>query len=117
VIEVVDGPRRQQLSQGHLTQRGMQSSAIEVAFGDEVRQPREVLGPEASEVLNELVEGRIGVAVGVREAVELRERDRRTALQDALRAIDPVGQLAGDEVPHHVVRTPAVGGHIGRIGP
>ena len=51
------------------------------------------------------------------EAVEPIEWHVRAVLEDALRALDPVGQLAGDQVPDDVPRTPAVLGHIRRVGP
>ena len=68
-------------------------------------------------MLDQLVEARIGIALGMGESVELLERQRGAVLQDALRPLDPVGQLAGDEVPDDVVRAPAVLGDVGRIGP
>ena len=81
------------------------------------RKAGEVRGAQGGESVEELVEGRIGVAVLVGEALEAVERTVDAMLEDALGAGDPVGELAGDEVAEHVPRPPAVVGHVGGVGP
>jgi arylformamidase len=95
----------------------MQSAPVEILFGGKLLEPREVLGSQTREVLDELVEGGIGVAVSMRESVEPLEGHGCAVLEDPLRALDPVGQLTGDQVADHVFRPPSVIGDVGRVGP
>ena len=68
---------------------GMQAAPVEVLFTDQLGQAGQVLGAEAGEVLDEVVEGRIGVALGVGEPVEPIERNRRAVLEDAFAYVRP----------------------------
>ena len=95
----------------------MEAAPVQVLLGDELLEARQVLGTQPGEVVDELIERRIGVAIGVGEPAELLERQFGAVLEDALRSIDPIGQPACDEVTDDVVRAPAVLGNVGRIGP
>ncbi len=98
VIEIVNGPCRQQLAHRHLPEGRMQAAPVEIGVRDEGIEPGEVLGAQGGESLHELVEGRAGITVGVGEAVERVECPRRAVLDDPPGARDPVLELRADEV-------------------
>ncbi len=116
MIEVVDGPRREQLAQRDLAQRRMGAASIEIRVRDEPIEALEIGRAQLREPVEQLVERRAAIAIEHLEPVKGVERPLRAVLEDALRALDPVRLLTGDEMADDVAWAPAARG-VGGIGP
>jgi hypothetical protein len=116
MVEVVDGPRREQLPQGHLAERWMQAAAVQVGVDGQFLEGGQACATERREALHQVVERDTRVALEHGEAVESVERKRCPLFEDPPRSWDPIGLLARDEVPDDIARAPAVG-RVRRVGP
>src|SRR5258707_12710434 len=85
VIEVVDGPGREQLAHRDLAEGWMQAAAIEIRLAHELLEPAEVVRPERSELGDELVELNADVPLQHREPLERLQSLRRDAVADPRR--------------------------------
>lgn len=107
MVEIVSGPCREQLPQRDDAELRVRSAAIEIALGQLERgQIAEVLLSERSELVEKARERASPGQIELRKAIEFVERTGLTVLENDLRARHPVGVLAMNQVPHHVVRAP-----------
>jgi hypothetical protein len=114
VVEVVHGPRRQQLSERHFAELGMQPALLEGGgiVHDELAESIQVLRTQCGESLDERRERNVPIALDMGESVEGIEGPTGAVAEDDLGARNPVVELGRDQVTDDVAGRPS----IGRVG-